>query len=322
MPKSEHRKVFFFSFKEEMRMGFRVVMLETEQQMQIKLDNLVINRLEGDIWIPLSDISMLIIDNLMTKLTTRLLCALAEYNIGVVICDASHHPKGYYGAYDIHSRISKNIGYQIKMSQQDYDWLWQNIIETKIQNQMQVLQMYDKDQNVIEKMQQLCQALEVGDPYNREGMAAKIYFEALMGEGFTRSNENLLMNSGLDYGYAIIRSYLAKLTVGYGLNTQLGIHHRNEYNRFNLVDDLMEPFRPILDAYAYILFHQEQFFTQSHRRNLVNFLNHKIKYRGQTMYLCNVMEEYVEQVAAYITGRRTNIVFPETALYMGLEDEI
>lgn len=109
MPKSEHRKVFFFSFKEEMRMGFRVVMLETEQQMQVKLDNLVINRLEGDIWIPLSDISMLIIDNLMTKLTTRLLCALAEYNIGMVICDASHHPKGYYGAYDIHSRISTGI---------------------------------------------------------------------------------------------------------------------------------------------------------------------------------------------------------------------
>lgn len=301
-------------------MAFRLVLLENEQDMRIKLDNLVICRTEGDIWIPLSDISMIIVDNLAIKLTTRLMCAFAEYNIGLVLCDASHHPIGFYGAYDIHTRISKNIGFQIQMKQSDSEELWQQIVVAKIQNQIQTLQMYEKDIEAVRKLERLMHDVKPGDPFNREGLAAKIYFEALFGEGFARSNDDILMNSGLDYGYAIIRSYLAKLTVGYGLNTQIGIHHRSEYNRFNLVDDLMEPFRPILDAYVYVLLNMESVFTQLHRRHLINFLNHRIRYHDNKMYLCNVMEEYVEKMAAMIVGRDIAVEFPEVANYIGEED--
>ena len=118
-----------------------------------------------------------------------------------------------------------------------------------------------------------------GDKNNREAHAAKIYFNQLMGTSFSRGNEDILLNSGLDYGYAILRAYMARVCVGYGLNTQIGIHHKNEYNRFNLVDDLIEPIRPIVDIVAYKILEKEEYFKPEHRRILVNLLNRKINYR-------------------------------------------
>lgn len=158
-----------------------------------------------------------------------------------------------------------------------------------------------------------------GDKSNREAHAAKVYFNLLMGTSFSRGNENILLNSGLDYGYAVLRGYLARVCVGYGLNTQIGIHHKNEYNRFNLVDDLMEPLRPFVDIVAYELMKEDQYFTVEHRRKLVNILNMKIKYRNKNMYLCNMIENYVEQFASLIMERSKDIVFPDINDFLGEE---
>jgi CRISPR-associated protein Cas1 len=144
----------------------------------------------------------------------------------------------------------------------------------------------------------------------------------MMDTSFSRGNDAILLNSGLDYGYTIVRSYLARLCVGYGLNSQLGIHHRNEYNRFNLVDDLIEPIRPIVDVYAYKLLEEEEYFKPEHRRKLINILNHKIEYKNKKMYLCNMMESYVAEVAAFYAGNKSRIVFPETKKYLGEQDEV
>lgn len=303
-------------------MAFRIVFLENEHVMRIKLDNLVIERLEGDVWIPLSDISMLVVDNMATTLTTRMLSALAENNIGLVICDAKHHPIGFYSSYDTHSRISKHIGAQILGSAEFYNELWRLIVCSKLENQAQVLEMYDKDAEVIKRIRSLKDEVVDGDETNREAVGAKLYFEALMGKGFSRGNEDELINSGLDYGYAIVRAYFARLCVGYGLNTQLGIHHRSEYNRFNLVDDLMEPFRPILDAYVYILLFGEDYFRVECRHLIVNFLNHYIMYKGKKMHMCNAMEEYVIQIAAMIQNKREKLIFPGVRNYLGESDEV
>lgn len=142
-----------------------------------------------------------------------------------------------------------------------------------------------------------------------------------MGKSFSRGNENILLNSGLDYGYAILRGYIARACVGYGLNTQIGIHHKNEYNRFNLVDDLMEPLRPFVDIVAYESMKDEEYFKPEHRRKLVNILNMKIKYRNKNMYLCNMIENYVEQFASLIMGRENKLVFPDINEFWGEEND-
>jgi CRISPR-associated protein Cas1 len=158
-----------------------------------------------------------------------------------------------------------------------------------------------------------------GDKSNREAHAAKVYFNLLMGTSFSRGNEDILLNSGLDYGYAVLRGYIARVCVGYGLNTQIGIHHKNEYNRFNLVDDLMEPLRPLIDIVAYEVMKNEPYFTAEHRRQLVNVLNMKILYRNKKMFVCNMIENYVEQYASFIMERCENIVFPDIDEFVGEE---
>lgn len=303
-------------------MGFRLVIIENDVSIRLKLDNLVIQKEEKEIWIPVDDISVLIIDNRKITFTARMMCSLAAHNVGVIFCDQEHLPIGFFSSYDNYSRISKSIHYQIDATDEYYNVLWKSIVQAKIRNQKKVLEKLHKNENVIKSLERFCGEVEKGDVTNREAHAAKIYFNELMGCSFSRGNEDLLLNAGLDYGYAIFRSYLAKLCVGYGLNSQLGIHHRNEYNRFNLVDDMIEPFRPFVDYFAYVLLEKEDYFMGEHRHQLVNLLNHKVIYKHKKMFLCNAMEEFVANVAADISGKKNSLEFPDVEKYLGEMDEI
>lgn len=292
-------------------MAFRVVLIENEVGMRVKLNNLIVSKAGKEIWIPLDDISMIVMDNLSSNMTFRSLCQLAEKGIGLVVCNQEHLPVGYYGSYDNHSRSSKVLGYQIDKTEYYYDDLWKEIVEHKIKNQAKAFYILTGDGEGKEKILKFGNTLMPGDKNNREAHAAKIYFNQLMGTSFSRGNEDILLNSGLDYGYAILRAYMARVCVGYGLNTQIGIHHKNEYNRFNLVDDLIEPIRPIVDIVAYKILEKEEYFKPEHRRILVNLLNRKINYRNKNMFVCNMIENYVEQYASLIMERTDHIVFPD-----------
>ena len=265
---------------------------------------------------------MIVLDNLKISLSARMLYILAENNVAVVFCDQKHLPIGFYSSYDNHSRMSKYIGYQIDKTQAYYDDLWKSIVKHKLLNQAKVLKMLKKDANAAMHIENFADDVLPGDPTNREAHGAKVYFNELMGVSFSRGNEDILLNSGLDYGYTVLRSYLARLCTGYGLNSQLGIHHKNEYNRFNLVDDLIEPIRPILDIFAYRLLKDKDFFQLEDRRKLVNIVNHQIVYKNKKMYIGNMMEEYVSSFAGLLAGRNQEIVFPDVELYLGEKDEI
>lgn len=298
-------------------MAFRIILIENEINAKIKLDNLVLNTPEGEIWIPVSDISVIVLDNLRITLSTRFLCTLAQNNVSLVLCDEKHLPIGLFCSYDNHSRAFKHLEFQIKTNGEFYDRLWKDIVVRKILNQAEVIKKVGKREEIYDAIKKMAYETRNGDKTNREAHAAKIYFNELMDTTFSRGNDELLLNSGLDYGYTIIRSYIARICVGYGLNSQLGIHHRNEYNRFNLVDDLMEPIRPMLDYFAYFLLEGEEYFTAEHRKKLINFLNHKIIYRNKKMYIANVIEEYVSQYAALLSGNRNNVDLPAFNGYEG-----
>ena len=172
------------------------------------------------------------------------------------------------------------------------------------------MEILGKSDKVAGKLKEYIDEVQIGDKTLREAQAAKVYFNELMGKSFSRGNDDILLNSGLNYGYTIIRSYLARLCVGYGLNSQLGIHHKNEYNRFNLVDDLIEPIRPIVDIMAYKLLDGEEIFTIEHRHEIVKILDHTIKYKNQKMYISNMLDDYVSQYSSYVEGKIDKIIFP------------
>lgn len=292
-------------------MAFRVILIESDVTIKVKLNNLIITKDENDVWVPLDDISMIVMDNLSTMLSARLLCQLSEQGIGFMVCNQEHLPTGFYSSYDNHSRASKVIGFQIEKDLEYYDQIWKMIVEAKIVNQATAYQRLFGDKIGVDRILKFATEVSEGDKSNREAHAAKVYFNLLMGTSFSRGNEDILLNSGLDYGYAVLRSYIARVCVGYGLNTQIGIHHKNEYNRFNLVDDLMEPLRPIVDMIVYKTMKDDNYFTREHRRQLVNILNMKIMYRNKKMHICNMIENYVEQFAAMIMERADEIVFPD-----------
>ena len=155
-------------------MAFRVVLIENEIDAKIKLDNLVLNTSEGEIWIPVSDISVIVLDNLRITLSTRFLCTLAKNNVALILCDEKHLPIGLFCSYDNHSRAFKHLGYQIKTEEKFYDKLWKDIVVRKILNQAAVIKKIGKSDEVYEAIKYMASETRNGDKTNREAHAAKM----------------------------------------------------------------------------------------------------------------------------------------------------
>ena len=185
-------------------MAFRVVMIENEVTIKVKLNNLIVNKNGEDIWIPLDDISVIVLDNLASMLSARLLCQLSEQGISLLICNQMHLPTGQYHAFCNHTRAAKVIGYQIEKSKEYYDRMWKEIVKAKIQNQSKAYLKMMCDESGAEQILSYATEISNGDSTNREAHAAKVYFGLLMGQSFSRGNEDILLNSGLDYGYACL----------------------------------------------------------------------------------------------------------------------
>jgi len=293
-------------------MSWRIVMIEQGEYLRLKLDNLFVQKGQNDYTIPLNDISILIISNLNTVLSARLLDAFASHNIALVICDYKHHPSGLFTGLNTHSRASKILQQQLSWDDTFKDFTWSFIVRAKVKNQRDILQLYAKDQEGINLLSGYLEEIFMGDTTNREGHAAKVYFNAIFGKAFTRSLDEDIRNTCLNYGYSVIRAYFARLIVGYGFTGMIGVHHKNEYNNFNLVDDLMEPFRPIFDGYVLNLITEDTIFDFETRYQLVDFLHEKIHYEGKQMLMLNAMEKYVQSFVRYCkTGELTAFLFPE-----------
>ena len=146
----------------------------------------------------------------------------------------------YYGSHDTSSKIRK----QIEWTKDDKDHIWTEIVSEKIKQQALMLQRYQKEE--VNMLFEYMEEVEFGDITNREGHAAKVYFNTLFGKKFTRTDENPI-NAALNYGYGIILSIFNREIVSSGYLTQIGLFHDNMFNQFNLSSDLMEPFRPLVD---------------------------------------------------------------------------
>lgn len=276
-------------------MTWRIVHVNQSEKMRLKLDNLLIKKLGEEYTIPLSDISIIVAEGGDTVVTLRLLSALSKYNIAMVVCDNEHLPTGIYHAHNGHFRAYKKLQRQLEWTQEDKDKLWQVVTYFKINNQEDVLEMLEKDLEAIQLLAQYKDQIELGDRTNREGHAAKVYFNSLFGKKFVRvtQKEADVINAGLNYGYAIVRAQMARILAGYGLNSLIGIFHKNEYNQFNLVDDLMEPFRQFVDLWVYENLQEVDYFLYEHRLGLTNILNAKLKYGKETCNMTVAMDKYV-----------------------------
>ena len=227
-------------------MEFRSVFVSNPAQLSVRRGQLVI-RQEEERSVPMEDLSALLLESRAVSITTAALQELTDHGVTVYLCDETHLPAALVLPMNRHSRQLKLLKGQIAMRRPTQKRVWQGVVMSKISNQARCLSLLGKDE--AEELRELADQVRSGDPDNWEAVAAARYFPALFGAGFTRGEE-CRVNAALNYGYAILRGAVARHLVIRGLEPCLGIFHHSELNRFNLADDLMEPYRPLVDLYV------------------------------------------------------------------------
>ena len=243
--------------------------------------------------IPLDSICALMATGQAIVFTKNLLSALCDNGIPLIIINENYTPVGILTPLIGHSRQMVVQQAQVNTSRPLEKQLWKSIVQEKIRNQSRVLDKYGMDN----KIKHLPLSVQSGDTGNIEGIAARMYFPALFGENFLRIHHHPGINSFLNYGYAVIRGAMARLVVGAGLNPSHGIQHHNQLNPMCLVDDLMEPYRPIVDAIVYDTFGGVDDPTHElmpdDKRRLAGILESSIKTHTGTSPLITIMQRDV-----------------------------
>lgn len=272
-------------------MSWRTVVISSRCKLDLKMGYLVA-RGETIQRVFLDEIAILMIENPAVSMTGCLLSALVERKIKVIFCDNKHNPQAelspFYGSHD----TSRKIRQQMLWSKDIAGMVWTVIVTEKIRNQRNLLRDNGK---IVESiiLGGYIEQVEYQDSTNREGHAAKVYFNALFGKEFTRSRE-IAINAALDYGYAILLSAFNREVCANGYLTQIGLHHENVFNQFNLSCDLMEPFRPIIDKVVLEMMPEEM--TTEIKRILYNTLNQPIFINGQAQTTLNAISIYTKSV--------------------------
>lgn len=256
-------------------MEFRSIFIANPAKLSVKREQLVIAQ-DREITVPMEDISSILLESPAIAITTAALEALAQNGVTVYLCDDHHLPSAAVLPINRHSRQRKLLGCQIDLSKPSQKRLWQQVVMAKIQNQGRCLNLANRQGG--DDLLHLAQQVGSGDPDNLEGVAAAQYFPLLFGDGFTRG-EPCLINSALNYGYAILRGAMARNLVMYGLEPCLGIHHHSQLNQFNLADDLMEPYRPLVDLYVatHVEDKEDDFLSPKHKQQLFNLTNYLVE---------------------------------------------
>ncbi|WP_448753976.1 type II CRISPR-associated endonuclease Cas1 [Agathobacter sp.] len=271
-------------------MSWRTVVISSSAKLDYQMGYLIV-RNQDVVKIHISEISILIIETTSVSLTSALLCELTKKKIKVIFCDEKRNPSSelipYYGSHDTSMKVRKQIAWSddIKTS------VWTEIVAEKIRKQAENLDKWNKSES--QMLYEYISQIEFGDATNREGHAAKVYFNALFGLDFTRTSENSI-NAALNYGYSLLLSCCARETALNGYITQLGLFHDNIFNQFNLASDLMEPFRPIVDDIVRAITPDK--FEHDEKIELLKLLQKEVIIAGRKESVNNAMKIYCRSI--------------------------
>ena len=291
-------------------MGFRNIKIDSHVKLSIKNQQLYI---EADILrqIPLEDINCIIIENQTVTVSAYLLQKMADMGITVYVCDEKHLPNAVLLPMVRHSRHFKILKYQIEAGKPLQKRLWQQIVVRKIRNQALCLAYLDLDGS--EELMKMCKEVQSGDRTHVEAKAAAFYFKSLYGLGFSRGYDHVI-NSALNYGYAIVRGLIARSIVCYGLEPSIGVFHHSELNNFNLADDMIEPFRPLVDLYVaqnYDIAEIDSDLTPERKRGIFGIINYDMDMKGEKRIISNCIDMLVASYSGALQGKRSDLELPE-----------
>ena len=287
-------------------MGYRVIFLTNPARLYVKNQQLVIDN--GDVFkVPLEDIECVAIDSMQITMNSYLLSRLSEYAITLYVTDKTHHPCGTFLPLLRHSRHLSVLKNQLEMTLPNKKKLWKQIVCQKIENQATVLKLCGIDEwksiDVLKSM------VKSGDPDNMEAVAASKYFKLLFGKNYTRTQDNFI-NPKLNYGYSILRSTISKYLVVYGYEPSLGIFHKSNLNSFNLSDDIIEPFRPIVDLYVKKFALEDEIDTHT-KASLANLLNCDLIIDNKLFACAKAIELTIKSLSSWYNDKNKSLLLPQ-----------
>lgn len=283
-------------------MSWRVVVISNRAKLDYKMGFLIV-RSEKVTKIHLSEISTLLIESTAVSMTAFLLSELVKKKIKVIFCDEKRDPiselSAYYGSHDTSSKVRQQIAWDERVKGN----VWTEIVTEKIRQQMLLLEELDHPEAKL--LNNYLSEIQYRDETNREGHAAKVYFNAMFGMDFSRSQDNIT-NAALNYGYTIILSAVNREIVKSGYITQLGLFHDNMFNQFNLGSDLMEPFRPLIDRKVNQM--QLEKFEHEEKMEMVDLLNSFVVIGGKQQFLNNAIGIYCRSIFDAINDNDMSLI--------------
>lgn len=236
------------------------------------------------------DIDTILIENYHTTISTALLAQLSKADISVIFCDEKFMPSSILLGINKNSRTTKVQKSQVLLSKAKLNQIWQKIVYSKVENQSKILKIFNIKENYLDS---LLPRVKSNDKEYIEATAAAYYFKELFDNDFTRNSLTDERNSALNFGYTVFRSSICRYLIAYGLNPSFGIHHSSELNAFNLADDLIEPFRPIVDLYVKRNIKKDTELSSSIKIELLKLLDEIVIYDGKRVQLSYCMKQIV-----------------------------
>ena len=271
-------------------MSWRTIVVTNTSKLDYQLGFMVV-RGEETVRVHINEIEMLIIESTAVSLTAYLLNELIKNKVKVIFCDEKRNPSSellpYYGSHD----TSAKIRHQMDWTRDNKAAVWTEIVADKIRKQAEHLTDLNKPEAKL--LDHYIEEMAFGDETNREGHAAKVYFNALFGKDFTRTEDNPT-NAALNYGYSLILSQFSREIVSNGYITQIGLFHDNMFNQFNLACDLMEPYRPIIDRMVVEM--QPKQFEIDEKHQILTILNKEVIIDGKRELLAKAVKIYARSV--------------------------
>lgn len=289
-------------------MSWRSVVISRPAKLKREHYSLAIEQ-EQTAFVPFEDIAVIVLNHREITLTHPVLSACGEYGISLFATGDTHHPSGVFLPFLPHSRATRWLRLQLDLPRPVAKQTWASIVRKKIANQAACLRLAGRDG--ADRLESYARRVRSGDPDNLEGQAAAFYFSRLFGKDFYRKQEQFV-NAALDYGYAVLRGTIARGLVAHGLMPSIGIFHASEQNAFNLADDIIEPFRPVIDLYvATSSIPETDELRSTDKAALVGLLNVDVGMPRGKMSVLSAIEHSIESLARiYDGGSETLLELP------------
>ncbi|WP_165043530.1 type II CRISPR-associated endonuclease Cas1 [Adlercreutzia sp. ZJ138] len=278
-------------------MSKRTICLQNPAKLFCKNNQLLVDQRGVQTSIPLEDIWVLVLESNEVVVSTALLAAMAEEGIGVLVCDGGHMPVALQLPLGAHSRHAAIVEDQLLISKPLAKQLWKAIVEQKILNQAQCLEILGLEG--CEDVRKYAKEVKSGDSSGRESVAASAYFRKYLKEGTRREGPYAAL---LDYGYAVLRAGIARCAVSGGWLVSRGLHHCSDLNAFNLVDDLIEPFRPVVDLLVACCDVSEGLSTDN-KRLLTRVFECSVSVQGKCHSVQSAIEEEVASLKRAVLAK-------------------